>query len=77
MLILQVHLVDTPRGPGIWKFHKEFLQNEVFVQAMSEQIRQAQLKPFEDPNIKWEWVKHKIRELSIKFTIEQNRNVGA
>lgn len=73
MLTLCVDLSVNQRGPGIWKFNNNLLKDDNFNAGLAEEIGQALQEPIDNPNIKWEWVKHKIREFTIKFTIKRNR----
>lgn len=74
MLTLRVEISEIKRGPGLWKFNNNLLKDETFLEGMEEQITEALLEPFDTPHLQWEWLKHKIREFSIKYSIEKNRD---
>lgn len=73
LLTLCVNISDVPRGPGIWRFNNNLLKEDDSTEGMEEQITQALREPIDSPHVKWEWVKHKIRDFSIKYAIEKNR----
>ena len=63
---------NEARGRGYWKFNNSLIQDKEFVEAMKNAIPNF-LKiasSFDDPIMKWEFVKYKCRDLSRQMSIE-------
>lgn len=73
MVLLQIGIPKEDRGPGFWHFNKKLLADQKFVQEMRKQIQVFQQDQFEDPSLKWEWIKFKIKEFCITYSIKRNR----
>lgn len=59
---------NNARGPGIWKFNNLMLQDESFIEAMEEFIVKFHGEEIpRDPQLKWDFMKFRMREFSIKF----------
>ena len=56
------------RGPGLWKFNVVLLQNNEYNTAIRQIINDDYT--INNPSLKWEFIKMKIREYSIKFSKE-------
>ena len=66
---------NEARAPGYWKFSNSLIQDKEFVEAMKNAISKI-LKiasPFDDPIMKWEFVKYKCRDPSRQISIEKSR----
>ena len=66
---------NEARGRGYWKFNNSLIQDKEFVKAMKNAIPKF-LKiasSFDDPIMKWEFVKNKCRDLSRQISIENSR----
>ena len=63
------------RGRGYWKFNNSFIQNKEFAEAEKNAIPNflKSASSFDDPIMKWEFVKYKCRDLSRKISIEKSR----
>lgn len=68
-----VNVHPCKRGPGYRRFNNYWLTDSDFLDEMETQIELAKDQDMTNPNLKWEWVKHKIREFSIAFTIRRSR----
>lgn len=51
--------------------------NQDFKQEMRNTIITVMEEELDNPNSKWEWLKYKIQEFSITFTIQRNREQKA
>ena len=66
---------NEARGRGYWKFNNSLIQDKEFIEAMKNAIPNF-LKiasSFDDPIMKWEFVKYKCRDLSRQISIEKSR----
>ena len=66
---------NEARSRGYWKFNNSLIQDKEFVEAMKNAIPNF-LKiasSFDDPMMKWEFVKYKCRDLSRQISIEKSR----
>ena len=64
----------TPRGPGIWKLNTTVLQEENYRKIIEETIKIAKKDSIEANHnswTKWEHIKSKCREASMKYCIER------
>ena len=63
-------MADQPRGPSFWKFNNSLLDNPVFVQRMRDNfpLWLEEISFCEDLRIKWDYIKYKIRQDSIKYS---------
>ena len=66
---------NEARGRGYWLFKNSLIQGKEFVEAMKNAIPifLESASSFDDPMMKWEFVKHKCRDLSRKNLIEKSR----
>lgn len=71
IITLKVGPKPYPRGPGLWKFNNSLLQEPDFTERINTTIENVINSPCpENPNSKWEWLKFKIKEQTIKFSKE-------
>lgn len=73
LVIMQVNAPVFERGPGYWRFDNSLLTQEEFVRDMRITITDALSQEFENPNTEWEWTKFKIREFTITYVVQRNR----
>ena len=66
---------NEARGRGYWKFNNSLIQDKEFVEAMKNAIPNflKSASSYDDPIMKWEFVKYKCRDLSRKISIEKSR----
>ena len=66
---------NEARGRGYWKFNNSLIQDKEFVGTMKNAILNflESALSFDDPMMKWEFVKYKCRDLSRKISIEKSR----
>lgn len=76
MIIVDIGFPKEQRGPGFWHFNNTLLEDSKFLQDMKAHILEVQQEEFDNPSIKWEWIKHKIREFCIKFGIPKQEKKG-
>ena len=65
---------NEARGRGYWKFNNSLIQDKEFVEAVKNEIPNflESASSFDDPMMKWEFVKCKCRDLSWKISIEKS-----
>lgn len=73
MVVLEIGLPNEQRGPGFWQFNKTLLTDQKFLQEMKNHIQLTLDDHFENPQLRWEWIKFKIRQFCIQFCIRRNR----
>ena len=66
---------NEARGRGYWKFNNSLIQDKEFVEAMKNAIPNflESTSSFDDPMMKWKFVKYKCRDLSRKISIKKSR----
>lgn len=74
---MAVNIPSTLRGPGYWRFDNSQLTDNTFLEQMKDHLRQVLQEDLDNPNIKWEWTKFKIREYCLSYTINRNREKRA
>lgn len=72
-LSIKIVFSEVHRGPGLWRFDNMLLADEVFVSEMSAHLQDVQQERLSNPNLQWEWLKYKVRQFSIQFSINKNR----
>ena len=72
---LRLNVQNEARGRGYWKFNNSLIQDKEFVEAMKNAIPNflKSASSFDDPILKWEFVKYKCRDLSRQISIEKSR----
>lgn len=73
LVTIEIGLPKDNRGPGFWHFNKMLLADIRFIQQMRAHIQNVQQDHFEDPSLKWEWIKFRIKEFCIQFSTHKNR----
>lgn len=78
-LSLTVGVPPIKKGPGYWRFNNQLLQDANFVQAMENQILETlnTNEDFDNPMSLWEWIKYRIRQFCIQYSIKSNRGKRA
>ena len=63
-------MADQPRGPSFWKFNNSLLDDPIFVQSIRDNfpIWLEEVSFCEDLGIKWDNIKYKTRQDSIKYS---------
>lgn len=77
ILSIAVGVSSVERGPGYWRFNNQLLTHPDFIQQMSDHILESLEEEFDNPVSLWEWVKYKIRQFCIKYSINSNREKKA
>lgn len=68
MVTIVVRPCVRPRGPGFWKFKASLLHRQDFCDKIGEAIERAERDSKDLPlDVRWEFLKLKIRETSISF----------
>lgn len=69
LITLRVGPKPSTRGQGLWKFNNSLLKEEEFTDQIKALIQKLKEETREmDPNSRWEWMKFKCKETSIKFS---------
>lgn len=63
----------TNRGPGFWRMNNLLLNDPEFVAEMRQNILDSLEEELQDPNMRWEWIKFKIRSFAISYGINKTR----
>ena len=62
------------RGPGFWKFNNSLLEDNAYIQHITEVIsREISVTRHLDPSLRWDFLKYKIRSVSISYSKEKAR----
>ena len=66
---------NEARGRGYWKFNNSLIQDKEFAEAMKNAIPNflGSASSFDDPMMKWEFVKYKCWDLSRKISTGKSR----
>ena len=75
-IVLKINtLNEQPRGPSFWKFNNSLLENENYVDMITENIPvwYEEIEDVRDVRVKWDWLKYKIRYHTIKYGKQQAR----
>lgn len=70
-IVLEIDtLADHLRGPSFWKFNNSLLDDTIFVQKMPDNfpLWLEEISFCEDLRIKWDYIKYKVRQESIKYS---------
>ena len=62
---------ETSRGPSYWKFNNSLLDDQHFVTSLTERINciiDNELNTIEDVRIRWDILKYRIRQYSMKYS---------
>ena len=62
---------ETSRGPSYWKFNNSLLDDHHFVTSLTERINYIidnELNMIEDVRIRWDTLKYRIRQYSMKYS---------
>ena len=71
-LTVDIRLVD--RGRGFWKMNCSFLENNDYIAAIKESIKNSVIEnPDTEEQILWEQIKCNVRRDTITFSCRQNR----
>ena len=68
---------NLKRGNYGWKFNDSLLNDELFVQKITEHIDavKSNFTLDQNPHIKWEFLKYQIRKFSISFAKTKNKDI--
>ena len=67
---------ESNRGVPVWRFNNSLINDEEYVLQMTniiELCRQNDFSQFSDPRVKWEYMKYRIRDFSIKYSKEKSK----
>ena len=66
---------EFKRGPGHWKFNNSLLEDQNFVLELTNNLNGwVKDNSVSDNQVKWEWIKFKIREFSIRFAKNKSKS---
>ena len=78
MITLGLTIQSNPKGPGLWKLNTSFLSEIEYVNKVkliiNETTQQYKDDNEVDDSLLWEMIRHKIRELSIKYGSYKKNN---
>ena len=63
----------TEQGRGFWKLNVTLLSDKEYDSMIKELIQDIMKEPMQNV-AKWEWLKHKIRESTIRFSSQKNKS---
>ncbi len=68
-IVLDIQIQKDPtRGPGHWKFNNSYLKDDEYVNTMNNNlILWLNNNSFVDSRVKWEWIKFKVRDETMKY----------
>ena len=74
---VQLHLEKDSRGPGLWKFNNSLLEDEIYVNLITDSYAAIQNKysGIIDKRLKWELVKMELRGVTIPFSKNKAKQV--
>ena len=71
---MKLGIITRSRGKGCWKLNNSMLKDEVFKENVKRIIRKVNIEfSHFDKQLKWEMCKIRIKEFSIKYTVDVNR----
>lgn len=73
ILKLEIGQTLDTRGPGHWRFDNTFLGDADYREKMLQHINTVKQEELSDPNLRWEWVKYKIRLFTIEYSSSKKR----
>jgi exonuclease III len=63
------HTGNCPKGPSHWRLNTSLLNDEDYVNHIKNNLAIWEKEhPGNNPKLQWEYIKHKIREFSIKYS---------
>ena len=72
---IKLKVKSKKRGKGYWKFNNSLLKDEVYKSNIQNIIRKVNTEfKFFDKRMKWEMCKIKIKEFSMKYSIDVEKN---
>ena len=72
---LKIKVYEEKRGRGLWKFNSSLLSDTRYKECIKDIIPKVRLESANfDIQMQWELCKIKIREYSVKYATEMNRN---
>ena len=70
-IVIQLHKVQ--RGPGFWKFNNALLDETDYTDNARETIKEVLVQTFENTRKKWDFLKYKAKEMSIRYSVRKKR----
>ena len=71
---------NNKRRKGLWKFNKSFLSNDKYIKKLkkliSESLKILDQNGIRDDQIRWEYIKFKIRQFSIPFSKNLSKSLN-
>ena len=67
---------DQPKGRGMWKLNNSFLEEDKYIQEITNELGVWKTECQDmDSRCKWEYLKYKIRQFSIKYGKEKSQGM--
>ena len=63
------------KGQSYWKFYTSLVYDKSFVELMKSEIVKynMELSEFNDPRIRWDYLKHRMRQFARRYSIDKAR----
>ncbi|KAJ8030403.1 hypothetical protein HOLleu_26824 [Holothuria leucospilota] len=69
MIFISCEMSSEKRGPGYWKLNNSFLNDSNYIDLITKLIVDtSEIQNVEDPSSLWEFLKFKIRKVSINYS---------
>ena len=74
---LRLNLINSKRGPGLWKFNNSLLKDETYVNLIQDSYPDIieKYSNINDPKLKWELIKMEIKGLTIPYSKNKARKM--
>ncbi len=59
------------KGPGYWKLNAKLLEEQEYIEIIKKTIQECLKEDITDDRLMWEYIKIKIKEVSIKYGVER------
>ena len=75
-LIMKISSIrEEAKGQSSWKFNTSLVYDKSFVELMKSRIvkHNMKLSEFNDPGIRWDYLKNRMRQFPRKYSIDKTR----
>ncbi len=66
---------SNKRGPGYWKLNSRLLEEAQYIDLIKTTIKDCMKVDFNDARLLWEYIKVRVKAVSIKYGIERAKNL--
>ena len=71
---MKLSCASGTKGPGFWKLNTSLLNDEKYIEIINEKIEEILKTPFESAQKKWDYIKFKVKSLSIKYASNKKKS---